>query len=230
MNVIIVGCGRVGVELALSLHQNHLVTVIDPDPRSFDRLGLHFLGRTVQGEGLHRDALERAGIETADALAAVTSSDNVNVIVARVARDIFHVKHVVTRVYNPRRLPIYEKLDLQTVSSSSWGAHRIEQLLIRPGLQSIYSSGNNEVQIYEMTVPAEWAGRKLAELVPMEYAIPVTLMRAGHGMLPRADILLEPQDVLQVSATGQGEKILRERVHENGSASQNHFGNDAGKE
>ncbi len=132
MNVIIVGCGRVGVELALSLHQNHLVTVIDPDGRSFDRLGLHFSGRTVQGEGMDRYSLMRADIENADALAAVTSSDNVNAIVARVARDIFHVKRVVARVYSPRRLPIYEKLNLQTVSSSSWGAHRIEQMLTHP--------------------------------------------------------------------------------------------------
>lgn len=213
MNIIIVGCGRVGVELALSIHQNHLVTMIDPNPHSFDRLGLHFSGRTVQGEGLDRDTLMRAGIETADALAAVTASDNVNVIVARIARDIFHVQRVVTRVYNPRRQAIYEKLNLQTVSSSSWGAHQIEQLLIHPGLQKMYSAGNNgEVQVYEMTIPNEWKGRKLNELVPMEYAIPVTLVRGGQGILPRENILLELQDILQVSATNEGAKILRERV------------------
>ena len=218
MNAIIVGCGRVGVELALSIQENHLVTVIDPNMRAFDRLGLHFSGRTVQGEGLDRDALERAGIQTAEALAAVTASDNVNVIVARVARDIFHVQRVVARVYSPRRLPIYEKLNLQTVSSSSWGAHRIEQLLIHPGLQRMYSAGNGEVQVYEMAVPTEWAGRKLAEFVPMEHAMAVMLTRAGHSMLPHADTLLEPQDILQVSATGQGLTILRERLHDNSSS------------
>jgi len=82
MNIIIVGCGRVGVELALSLHENHVVSVIDRDARSFDRLGLHFAGRTIQGHGMDRTALECAGIGTAHALAAVTSSDNVNAIVA----------------------------------------------------------------------------------------------------------------------------------------------------
>ncbi len=230
MNVLIVGCGRVGVELALSLHQTQLVTVVDPDARSFDRLGLHFSGRTVQGEGLDRNVLVRAGIETADALAAVTSSDNVNVIVARVAHEVFHVKRVATRVYNPRRLPIYEKLNLETVSSSSWGAHRIEQLLIHPGLQSIVSAGNGEVQVYEMTVPSEWAGRKLADLVPSEFAIPVTLARRGHGLLPRSDSLLEAEDVLQVSATGEGLKILRERIHDNGFALAGHSENDRRKD
>ncbi len=216
MKVIIVGCGRVGVEMALSLHKEHLVTVIDPDPRAFDRLGPDFLGRTVQGEGLDRDALLRAGIETADAVAAVTASDNVNVIVARVAREVFHVHRVATRVYNPRRRPIYEKLDLPTVSSSSWGAHRIEQLLIHPGVQSVVSAGDGEVQVYEIAVPQEWAGRRLAELVPAESAIPVSISRGSHSFLPRADMTLQAADILQVSATGEGLKILRQRVHDNG--------------
>jgi len=217
MKIIIVGCGRVGVELALALHQNHLVSVIDRNARSFDRLGLHFSGRTVQGHGMDRTALERAGIETANAVAAVTSSDNVNAIVARVAQDIYHVSRVVARIYNPRRAPIYEKLNLQTVSSSSWGAHRIEQLLVHPGMQSVSSAGNGEVQVYELTVPSEWNGRKVSELVPMEHAIPVALARNGKGILPRSEIVLEPQDILQVSSTPEGVKILRERVHENGN-------------
>jgi trk system potassium uptake protein TrkA len=230
MNVIIVGCGRVGVELALSLHKEHLVTVIDPDALAFDRLGLHFSGRTVQGEGLDRYSLMRAGIENADALSAVTSSDNVNAIVARVARDIFHVKRVVARVYSPRRLPIYEKLNLQTVSSSSWGAHRIEQLLIHPRVQSMYVTGNGEVQVYEITVPEEWAGRKMAELIPMESAIPAMLARGGHSMLPQSDTLLELHDVLQVSATREGVRILRQRMDDNDNVLSNDIGNGSGKE
>lgn len=217
MNIIIVGCGRVGVELALFLHKNHVVSVIDRDPRSFDRLGLHFAGRTIQGHGMDRTALECAGIGTTHALAAVTSSDNVNAIVARIAQDIYSVNHVVARIYNPRRAPIYEKLNLQTVSSSSWGAHRIEQLLVHPGLRSISSAGNGEVQIYEVTVPAEWNGHKISELVPMDHSIPVTLARNGKGILPRAEILLESQDILQVSSTSEGLKLLRERLHENGN-------------
>src|SRR5262249_32678270 len=144
MNIIILGCGRVGVELALSLHQNHMVSVIDQNARSFDRLGLHFSGRTVQGPGMDRNVLERGGIETTAALAAVTSSDNVNAVVARIARDIFNVNRVVARIYNPRRAPIYEKLNLQTVSSSIWGAQRLEQLLVHPGMQSVSSAGNGE--------------------------------------------------------------------------------------
>src|SRR5512143_3034452 len=108
MNIIVVGCGRVGVELALSLQAENRVTVIDADSRAFDRLGLHYAGRTVRGDALDREALLRAGIQTADALAAVTASDNVNLIVASVARKIYHIGRVVTRLYNPRRQSIYE--------------------------------------------------------------------------------------------------------------------------
>ena len=217
MNIIIVGCGRVGVELALALHHKHQVGVIDRNLNSFDRLGLHFSGRTVQGHAMDRTVLEGAGIETAQALAAVTSSDNVNAVVARIAQDIYHVKRVVARIYNPRRAPIYEKLNLQTVSSSSWGAHRIEQLLVHPGMQCVSSAGNGEVQVYELTVPSEWNGHKISDLVPMDFAIPVALARNGKGILPRPETLLELQDILQVSSTPAGVNILRERIHENGN-------------
>ena len=134
MNIIIVGCGRLGVELALSLQQSHVVTVVDKNAKAFDHLGLNFSGRTVQGEGLDQSVLKRAGIETADGLAAVTSSDNVNAIVARVAQDVFHVRHVVSRLYNPRRGQVYTKLNLQTISPSIWGAQQIERMLVEePG-------------------------------------------------------------------------------------------------
>ncbi len=216
MKVIVVGCGRVGAELALSLQTGHQVTVIDSDRRAFDRLGLHYAGRTVQGEALDRNVLLRAGIESADALAAVTASDNVNVIVATVARKIYNIERVVTRVYNPRRRPIYEKLNVQTVSSSSWGAHRIEQLLVQPGFQSVLTAGNGEVQICELSIPASWSGRKLSELMPSGSALPVSLARAGHGLLPGSDMLLQAEDVLQVSATDDGLRIPRERIHANG--------------
>lgn len=216
MNVMIVGCGRVGVELALSLCHQHSVAVIDINARAFDRLGSDFRGRTVQGEGFDREVLKRAGIESADALAAVTSSDNVNVVVARIARDLYHIPRVVARVYNPRRLPIYEKFGLQTVASSSWGAQRIEQLLLHPGLHSLFSAGNGEVQLYEISVPEEWSGRPLSELVPVQGAVTMALVRCGRAMLPERATPLQAQDLLHVSATAEGVAGLRRRLQENG--------------
>jgi trk system potassium uptake protein TrkA len=216
-NLVIVGCGRVGAELALSIYRKgHIVTVVDINARAFERLGSDFRGRTVQGEGFNQDVLKRSGIETADGLAAVTSSDSVNIVVARVARDIYRVPHVVGRVYNPRRAPIYEKLGLQTIASSSWGAQRIEQLLLHPGLQSVSSAGNGEVQFYEITVPDEWTGKLVGDLVPAENALPVALARGGRACLPDRATPLQAHDILHVSATAEGAAALRQRLHANG--------------
>lgn len=209
MNVIIIGCGRVGLELAQLLTKNHLVTMIDVNPKAFDRLGSSYTGRTIQGEALDRSVLERAGAETADGLAAVTASDNVNAIVAQIARNVFHVKRVVARLYNPRRASLYKKLELDTISSASWGAHQIEQLLLYPGLQYVASAGDGEVQVFEINVISDWHGNKLGDLFPADKVQPVALVRAGRGILPRADTVLEAQDRLQVSATSEGRQLLR---------------------
>jgi trk system potassium uptake protein TrkA len=109
--------------------------------------------------------LKRSGIESVDALAAVTRSDNVNVVVGRMARDLYHVPRVVARVYNPRRIPIYEKFGLQTVASSSWGAQRIEQIILHPGLQSVFSAGNGRVGSMDLRA-GEWNDHPLTDLLP----------------------------------------------------------------
>ena len=135
MNILIVGCGREGSELARSIAQKgHSITIVDVNPANFDRLGPDFRGRTVQGYSIDRGTLERAGIEHADAFAATTQSDNENIIAARIARDVFGVKRVVARVYNPGRREVYERLGLQSITSTSWGARRLEQILLHPGV------------------------------------------------------------------------------------------------
>lgn len=215
--IIIVGCGRVGLELALSIsQQGYAVTIIDANPRAFDRLGADFRGRTVQGEAFDKETLERAGIAEAHAFAAVTASDSANVVAARIARDIYHIEHVVARVYDPRRTPIYEKLGLQTIASSSWGAKRIEQIILHPGLQSLYAPGNGEVQIYELSVGEEWEGRKIADLLPPEGVLPVALVRGGRASLPTRDTPLQAHDLLQVSAASEAVGLIRQRMRENG--------------
>lgn len=208
MNFIVVGCGRVGLELALLLTKKHVVTMIDMNPRAFDKLGSSFTGRTIEGEALDRRVLERAGAGIADGLAAVTASDNVNAIVAQIARNVFHIKRVVARLYNPRRASLYKKLDLDTISSASWGAHQIEQLLVYPGLQFVGSAGDGEVRIYEINVIQDWNGRELGQLFPLNKVQPVALIRAGRAVLPRLDMKVQGQDRLQVAATAEGRQIL----------------------
>lgn len=216
-NIIIVGCGRVGIELALSIaQQNFQVTVVDVNPRAFDRLGPEFRGRTVQGEGIDEEVLKRAGIETAHGFAAVTTSDSVNLVAARVARDIFKIEHVVARIYNPRRASIYEKLGLQTIASSSWAAQRMEQLLLHSGLKSVHSAGNGEVQLYEIVVAGAWAGRPLSALTAKIGVMPVSLTRGGRATLAASDIELQAQDILHISATAEGAAALESRLNGKG--------------
>lgn len=212
-NILIIGCGRVGIELAHSImRKGHAVTVMDSNLRAFDRLGSHFRGRTVQGDALDQDALKRAGIDQAHGVAAVTTSDSANIVAARIARDIFHVEHVVARVYDPSRAPIYEHMGLQTIASSSWGAHRIEQLLLHPGVNSLVALGNGEVQVYEVTVPAAWANRPVRDILPAGQALPVAVSRGGRATLPTLDFVLQDDDLLQVSATDEGAVELLRRL------------------
>jgi len=213
MNVIVVGCGRVGVELALSICRKHVVTVVDPKPLAFDRLGADFHGRAVRGDGLDKEALLRAGIENAEALAAVTNSDNVNVVVARITRDLFHIPRVIARVYNPRRALVYEKLGIQTVASSSWGAMRIEQYILNPGLESVFSAGNGEVQLYEIIIPQAWDGHPLGDLMPEHDAQAMAVVRSGKAKVPDRSFLLHAQDILHIGATGESITVLNQHLH-----------------
>ena len=211
-HIIIVGCGRVGAELALALcAKSHRVTVLDANQDSFDRLGSEFTGRTVQGDGLDQTALKRAGIGEAYALAATTASDSINIVVARMAQQIFKLEHVVARVYNPRRAPIYEQLGIRTIASSSWAAQRIEDILLHPGMRSVHSAGSGEVQVYEICVPRHWIGRKVGEMLPPD-VVPVALERSGQGVLPSSDMIIQDNDVILVSARDEATIALRERI------------------
>jgi trk/ktr system potassium uptake protein len=213
MKFIVVGCGRVGAQLATRLfQQNHQVTVVDIVASAFDNLAPNFRGRTLEGDVLAQDMLRRAGIEGADGLAAVTSSDSLNAVIAHIARTVFHVPNVVTRNYEPRFIPLYEVFGIQTVGASTWGAQRIEELLTDTTLRTVFSAGNGEVEVYEIIVPAAWHGHRLAEIVNHNGCLPIAVTRAGKAMLPSADTLLEDRDILHLSATFEGIEALRRQL------------------
>ena len=126
MHVVIMGCGRVGSTLAQELDaRGHSIAIIDQDPTSFRKLPSTFGGRTIAGVGFDRDRLIEAGIEHADAFAAVSSGDNSNIISARVARETFRVPKVIARIYDPRRAEIYQRLGVETVASVAWTAQQM---------------------------------------------------------------------------------------------------------
>jgi trk system potassium uptake protein TrkA len=213
MNVIVVGCGRHGAELALRLsQQKHSVVVLEQDEREFKNLPADFNGRTVAGEPLDKDVLHRCGIEQADGLAAVTRSDALNAVLAHVARTVYHVPHVVSRNFNPRWRPLHEAFGLQVVSSTDWGVQRIEELLYHDEMHTVFTAGSGEVEIYEIMIGDKWRGRTIGELLPAGQAVAVAFTRGGRASLPSDDMSLEKDDVLHVSATLQGIEILRRRL------------------
>lgn len=215
MNIIVVGCGRLGAGLAYRLFkQGHHVVVIDDNDPAFDNLPSEFKGRTVHGDALNKGILERAGIEQVHGLATVTSSDAVNAVVAHLARSHYKVPFVVSRNYDPNYFSIHEAFKLQTVSSTMWGAQRIEELLYHGEVHTIFSAGNGEVEIYEVIIPESWQGASLQELILENECVPIALTRGGTACIPSASILLETGDLIQVGATLEGVKNIRRRLVE----------------
>jgi trk system potassium uptake protein TrkA len=185
MRIIIIGCGRMGAGLAQSLSlRGHEVTVVDSDPSSFERLGPSFRGDTVSGGGFDRDTLLKAGIERADGLAAVTASDEVNAVAARLARQVFHVPKVVARIYDPRKAEIYQRLGLQNISPVTWGINRIIDLLCYSRMETVTSLGSGEVDIVEVEVPHLLVGRTVNELTVIGEIHVVAISRQGKTFLP----------------------------------------------
>ncbi len=218
MNFVIVGCGRVGAELSYRLFKaGHQIAVVDSNREAFNRLPPEFRGRTLEGEGLAESVLERAGIREAHGLAAVTNSDTLNAVVAHTARVVYGVPIVVARNYDPELRSLIEAFGLQMVSSTYWGAQRVEELLTNPAQKTVYSAGNGEVEVYELIVPDGWAGHPLGELLDSPAQVfPVALTRAGRSFLPNMDSLLESGDVVHVSSTFEGIGALYARLTKKG--------------
>ena len=131
MYIILVGCGRVGAQLATMLSQEgHAVVVVDDDPDSFNRLSGNFSGSMVQGNGIDEDVLRGAGIERADAVVTATNGDNTNIMVAQIAQDIYGVERVVARCYDPVRSNAYEMLGLKTICPTTVGAEMLRETIV----------------------------------------------------------------------------------------------------
>lgn len=210
MDIIVVGCGRLGSVLATRLDKTgHRVSVIDSDPAAFNNLPPDFSGRIHEGDALMQDVLIRAGIEHAKAVAVVTNNDALNVVIAHVARETYSVPNVVARNYSPRNMILFEEMNIQVVSSTTWGAQRVEEMLLDSDIRTVFSAGNGEVEIYEFLIPESWHGKTLADLNSDQLFLPVAVTRAGKSMLPDPELTLQKGDVVHFSATFDGANQLR---------------------
>lgn len=198
MRVMILGCSRIGVGLAQRLGSaGHAVTVVEPAAAAMARLPAGFGGRRLVGDVLDRHVLHEAEIERQDALAAVTSSDDVNVVAARLARLVFHVPRVVARLYSPAAAAIYQRLGVQTVCTTTWGISRIAELLSYSELEPVASLGHG-VDLLDVRLPALLAGRPVSALArPGEIQV-VAISRAGRTFLPQPETAFEAGDLLHM--------------------------------
>jgi len=157
--------------------------------------------------------LRRAEIERADGLAAVTNSDPVNAVVAHVAHTVYHVPKVVVRNYDSRWESLHEIFGLPVVSSTVWGAQRIEELLHHGDTRLVFSAGNGEVSLYEFIVPASAHGRTLQEVFPEDQCRVMAVTRDGRAMLPSDTFRFEDDDIIHLSATPASLAALRARLN-----------------
>src|SRR5271167_2732829 len=179
VHVIVVGCGRVGSGLAISLvAQGHTVAVIDRNARAFRRLK-DWDGPLIVGSGFDRDDLERAGALGADALDAVTSGDNTNIMTVRIARETYLIPNVVARIYDPRRAEIYQRLGIPTVATVTWTIDQVRRRLLPSSAVGEWADATGKLMLFDRTLPDNWAGRGLGELDKPGQVSLVAVTRAG---------------------------------------------------
>lgn len=185
VRVVVMGCGRVGSSVADGLSRiGHDVAVIDRDSTAFNRLSPEYAGERVLGQGFDRDVLLRAGIEEADAFAAVSSGDNSNIISARLARETFGVKRVVARIYDAKRAEVYERLGIPTIATVPWTTDRLLNALLRETQTAKWRDPTGTVAVSEVVLHEDWIGHRVTDLEQATGARVAFLIRFGSGVLP----------------------------------------------
>lgn len=213
MYFIVVGCGRVGSQLAQRLgRRGQEVTILDETRAAFLTLPATYRGRTIEGDALCEAVLRSAEIERADGLAAVTQSDTLNAVAGHAARTLFGLKNVVVRNYDPRLVPLHRVFGNRLVSSTVWGAERIDALLQDPERQSVLTLGSETLDVYEIRISAFWDGRILGELVAGLEVAPVTLRRGDDVQVAKPTATLADGDVLHVASEAESLGPLLERL------------------
>ncbi len=200
MNVVVVGCGRVGSSLATVLDRDgHGVSVIDKNRLAFRNLPDQFGGKAVLGFGFDRNHLEKAGINDADALAAVTNGDNSNILSARIARETYEIRHVVARIYDPRRAAIYQRLGIPTVASVAWTTDQVLRRLFPERSVSEWTDATGGLSVVERAIPDVWSGRKLTDLNETDRFRLIGLTRAGEARLAGPETVGQEGDILHIA-------------------------------
>jgi trk system potassium uptake protein TrkA len=199
VRVIIIGCGRVGILLTQELVKaGHDVAVIDKNASAFNRLPPGFEAQTFVGRGFDRDVLEEAGAKKADAFLAVTNGDNSNILSARVAREHYHVPKVIARIYDPMRADIYERLNIQTVSTTRWGVKQMMLMLSHPREEIKETLAAGDLFRMRIEVPGHLIGKAVSSLDVEGRVLVAGVDRGGRGFIPVASSTFQEGDYAAV--------------------------------
>lgn len=201
MHAVIVGCSRVGAELAHSLELRGLtVSIIDKDPQSFEgRVHPGFHGKQLVGIGFDRDILEEAGIKDAEIFVSATRGDNTNIVSARIAKEHYLVPKVAALIYDPRRAQIYERLGIPTVASVSWSTDQIMARLLPESEFIEWTIGSGEVVVLGVPAAPHLIGKTISELNKDRNFDIIAYSRFGKTQLPEKTTIVQEGDFLHVT-------------------------------
>lgn len=202
MHVVIGGFGRVGRALAHLLEdEGHSIAVIDRSLDVFDEFGGDLKGRKLAGEVIDRETLLKAGIDRADAFAAVTSGDNSNAVSARIARERFGVSNVVARIFDPRRAAIYARLGIPTISSVQWSSAQLLSMILEPSMRADAVYGGGEVLTVHADVPKTLFGRRVVDVEYPGRLVVTSIVRDGVALIPQGRLELTKGDRVYLTIT-----------------------------
>jgi len=200
MYVIVVGCGKVGSNLAKELaDEGHDIVIIDNDPEKFRQLGTGFNGKTVVGVPVDEDILRKAGIEKADAVAAVTPDENMNVMVSQIAKEVFKVPRVIPRVYDPDRDLIFQQLGLNTMCITSLAVARVKSILTQKSGDIWNTFGHKNVSFKYVTPDNKFIGNMVKNIGTAGKFLIFGIVRDDDFFLAYPELKIEKSDTLVIA-------------------------------
>jgi len=199
MYIIIVGCGKVGSNLAKELSlNNHDVVVVDSDSKKFTQLGSGFNGKTVLGVPIDEDILIQAGIEKADALAAVSPDENINIMVSQIAKEIYKVPRVIPRLYDPDRDIFFQQLGLSTMCLTTLAVAHVRKILEQKSGDILHTFGNKNIGLKYLEPDKKFIGRAVKEINLTESVI-FGIIKADEFILANSNYKITKDDKLVIA-------------------------------
>jgi trk system potassium uptake protein TrkA len=206
VHVVIMGCGRVGAAITVSLAKGgHSVTIIDKRAEAFEKLPPGFEAQTIVGQGFDRSVLEEAGIREAEGFVAVSNGDNSNIVSARIAREHYHVPKVIARIYDPRRADIYERLSIPTIASVRWAAAQIQFLLFHGKEEQRETFAGGSLLHYAVDAPNHMVGQPVAAVQSDGEVAVIGIERGGSGFIPVSGSTFQQGDVAHFIVTADAQ-------------------------